>query len=165
MSVRLGIDGSLVLKDGDCVFVGNKTGGELPRIKRLHMAMKFLVGPHGSCVLALELFVKRDASHRTPGDRLATRYRKGQAGRGEEWVFPAELLLIDDTRSGHISVVGKWVLPKTQIVRVEPTQDGQADEDVVFHCYEFHYIDVAGGNQLLSSDSRVVPLKAPWTRP
>jgi hypothetical protein len=159
MSVRIAIDGKFQFQNDALTFSG--AGGELTCITSLNMDLAFQAGLTECRAGVLSIRVTRDASHGTPEDLLAAKYQFGKGKRGEEWVFPGEVWLIDDNHTGAASVVGKFEMQRAQVMSVQPEDNaGPPTETVVIHAYEWKYSDVVGGNTPMAAEANLVPALA-----
>lgn len=166
MSVRIALNGTLALAGGQFTFApaqnaGAENGGELKRVQSLDIEFVLLSEFSSSKAQTLRVEISRDASQAIPEDTLASRLQFGQGERAEEQIIPVQILLINDQLAGAAALIGTFDITKGQVMATEPSDDaGPPRERVVIHGYEWQYINNIGGNQLMSTDNRVVPTKA-----
>ncbi len=168
MSVRLAFEGTFERDpQKGYVFKGTEgKGGELTGITSLSMGLAFETGTSHSEVGALRIELGRDASQGVPEDLLASRYQFGQQNQGEQWVFPAELWLIDDAHPAGASCVTVFKLHQTQVMRAEPDDaDAPPREQVRLHSYEWEVANMAGEPKAISTNQDLVPVCATGVKP
>jgi hypothetical protein len=154
MSVRIFFN---KYKDDQGMLKADPENTELTSIQSLDMSWGVNGSLTGCEPDVLVIQIKRDASHGTVEDLLASEKQFGEKKKGDKWDFAGAVVLIDDTK-GPTSIMGQFDLEKAQVMF---TQGGSSDiESVTIHARQWKYTNVEGGNKLVSEKKELVPIKA-----
>lgn len=108
---------------------------------------------------ALEIEIERIAETTEDREGLASKYLFGQQSRGDAWVVPAEVVLVNPNAPDNTAIQGKFTIDRAQVVDVVVSDDdkGPPRETIRIVCTGVKYEDVAGsGSQMWN-----VPLEVP----
>ena len=159
MSVKIVSNGTFSPDEND-IFVVSEGGSEISEIESFSISIEHIHAIDSSTLCAFLISITRKAGLGSPDEDLfGLELISGEAKRGEKKIFPCEIWLIDDTKQGAESCLGRFTIPRTQLTHfsISDSSHSNPTQKLVFRAYELNYI-IGSNNSPLSDDPDVVPL-------